>query len=82
MWNSSKCDFDCKQASKTDEYLTLFRMGLFGAGHGSGGVKSPPPSEICHAYPTIMKLGTLISYLKKIQKIYKLRDTSLEFCWH
>ena len=43
MWNSSKCDFNCQQASKTDEYLTLFRMGLFGAGHGSGGAKSPPP---------------------------------------
>ena len=36
-------DFDCKQASKTDEYLTLFRMGLFGAGYGSGGAKSTPP---------------------------------------
>ena len=29
-----------------------------------------------------MKLSTVISYLKKIQKIYELRDTPLEFCWH
>ena len=30
----------------------------------------------------MMKLGTLIPYLKKIQKIYKSRDTTFEFCWH
>ena len=24
--------------------------------------------ELCHTYPTIMKLGTIISYLKKTQK--------------
>ena len=35
--------------------------------------------KICHAYPAIMKLGTVIPYLKKIQKLYKSRDTSLEF---
>ena len=29
-----------------------------------------------------MKLGTLIRYLKKIQKIYKSRDKSFAFCWH
>ena len=28
---------------------------------------------------TIMKLSTVLSYLKKIQKTYKLRDTPLEF---
>ena len=28
-----------------------------------------------------MKPGTVIPYLKKIQKIYKSRDTSLELCW-
>ena len=28
-----------------------------------------------------MKTGTVIPYLKKIQKIYKSRDTSLELCW-
>ena len=31
-----------------------------------------------HTYPTIMKLGTITRYLKKIQKIYKSRDTHLE----
>ena len=36
--------------------------------------------KICHTYPAMVKLGTVISYLKKIQKIYKSRDRSLEFC--
>ena len=36
--------------------------------------------KICHAYPTMMKLGTVILYLKKIQKIYESRDNLLEFC--
>ena len=43
--------------------------------------KSPLP-KICHTYPTMMKLGTVIPYLKKIQKLYQSRDTPPEFCWH
>ena len=35
-----------------------------------GGKKIPFP-EICYTYPTMMKLGTIILYLKKIQKTYK-----------
>ena len=38
-----------------------------------------PLLKIRHTYPTMMKLGTIILYLK-IQKMYKSRDTSLEFC--
>ena len=37
--------------------------------------------KICHTYPTMMKLGTVIPYLKKIKKIYKSRDIPLAFCW-
>ena len=55
-------------------------MGLLGATHGWGGRPTLP--KICHTYPTMMKLGTLIPSLKKNQKTYKSRDTSLEFCWH
>ena len=33
---------------------------------------------LCHTYPTMMKLGTVIPYLKKIQKLYELRDTPME----
>ena len=41
-------------------YLTLFRMGLFGAAHrwGGGGQKGPPLTKICHTKPTMMKLGS------------------------
>ena len=46
------------------------------------GAFSAPLPKICHTYPTTMKLDTVIPYLRKIQKIYKSRDTSLEFCWH
>ena len=46
------------------------------------GSKRPPNRKICHTYPTMMKLGTVIPYLKRIQKIYESCDTSLEFCLH
>ena len=46
--------------------LTLFRMGIFGAANGSGVQKGHPLPKICHTYPTMMKLGTFIPYLKKI----------------
>ena len=41
--------------------LTLFRMGFFGAAHGLGDGGEG-------AFFTMMKLGTVIPYLKKIQK--------------
>ena len=64
---------------RLEMFLTLFRMGFFGAAHGWGGQKGPLP-KICYTYPTMMKLGTVIPYPKKIQKIYESRDTPLEFC--
>ena len=48
--------------------LTLFRMDIFGAAHGwglGGGAKRPPLPEVCHTYATMMKLVTVIPYLKK-----------------
>ena len=60
--------------------LTLFRMGFFGAAHGWGGPFWSPLPKIRHTYPTMMKLGTVIPYLRKIQKMYKSRDKSLGFC--
>ena len=45
-------------------------MGFFGAAHGWGAKKDPLP-KICHTYPTIMKLGTVI---------HESSDTPLEFC--
>ena len=46
----------------------------------TGGQERPPLSKICHIYPTKMKLGTIIPYLKKTKKIYESRDTLLDFC--
>ena len=60
--------------------LTLFRMGFFGAAHVWGRGKKTPLPKICHTYPTMIKLGTVISYLKKIQKISESPDTSFELC--
>ena len=56
--------------------------GLFQAADrwGVWEAKRPPLPKICRTYPTMMKLGTVISYLKKIQKLYESRDIPLEFC--
>ena len=61
--------------------LTLFRMGCsrMEAQGGGGGAKRSPP-KICHTYPTMMNLDTVISYLKKFQKLYESLDTPLGFC--
>ena len=58
-------------------------MSIFGTAHGCGGGgegKKVSPPKICHTYPTMMKLGTVIPHLKKIQKIYESPDTPSEFC--
>ena len=58
-------------------------MGFFKAAHGwKVGAKKVPLPKIYHTYPTMMKLGTVIPYANKIQKIYESSDTPLEFCWH
>ena len=58
------------------KYPSIFR------GCSRMGVERLSLPKICHTYPTMMKLGALIPYLKKIQKIYKSHDTPSEFCWH
>ena len=50
-----------------------------GCSQMGGGKKAPLP-KICHTYPIMMKLGTVIPYLKKIQKIYESRDAPPDFC--
>ena len=68
--------------------LTLFRMGFFGTAHGwgeqggeGGGEKAVPSvksvTHILHWWNL-----AVIPYLKKSQKIYESRDTSLVLCWH
>ena len=46
---------------------------------GTWGKKAPLP-KICHTYPIMMKLGTVIPYFKKIQKIHESCDTSPNVC--
>ena len=50
-------------------YLTLLKMGIYGAVHEWRGAKKAPLPKICHTYPAMMKFGTVIPYLKKIHKI-------------
>ena len=58
-------------------------MGFFGAAYGWGGAgvaKRPSLPKIRHTYPTMMKLGTVIPYLKKIQELYESLDTPFQLC--
>ena len=63
-----------------DEFNPI-QYGSFQGCSKIGGSKKAPLPKICHTYPTMVKIGTVISYLQKIQKIYESRDTPLEFCW-
>ena len=60
--------------------LALFRMNLHEAAPERNEAPTPPPPKICYTYPTMMKPGTLIPYLKNVQKLYKSRDKFLKFC--
>ena len=58
-------------------------MGLFEAadGWGDAGVdKKAPLPKIYIIYLKIMKLGTVIPYLKEIRKSHESLDTLFEFC--
>ena len=59
-------------------------MSLLGAAHGWWwwwGQKGPYNlSKIGQTYPKMMKLGTVISYLRNTEKAYKPSDISLYFC--
>ena len=54
----------------------LFR----GRSRMTGGQKGSPSLKSVTHILTIMKLGTVIPYPKKIQKTYESCDTLLEFC--
>ena len=42
-----------------------------------GGSKKASLPKICHTYPTMMKLDTVIPYLKRSKNIYESRHTPL-----
>ena len=53
----------------TNFHLSCFQNGSFwGCWRMWEGVKKAPFPKICHIYPTMMKLGTVVHYVKKIQK--------------
>ena len=59
-------------------FFNPIQEGHFRGCSGIGGrAKRSPLPKICNTYPTMMKLGTVIPYLKKIQKTYESRDTTL-----
>ena len=60
--------------------INAIQDGPFRGYSRMGGQKGPHLPKICQTYPTMMKLGTFIPYLKKTQKIYESRDTLVEFC--
>ena len=64
-------------------YVTLFEMGLLGAGHRwvGGGAKSPPPPLYNLSHISYID-GTWHSYTlpKEDPKIQKSSDTPLKFC--
>ena len=72
---------NCNSQSLILLFLILFRMGFLGTaqewGGGRGRQKVPLFLQSV-IYPTMMRLRTLIPYLKKIQKTYEPRDTTLE----
>ena len=55
-------------------------MGLLGTAHGWRESKKVPLAKISHTYPTMIKLGTVVPYQMKIQKIHESLNTPLEFC--
>ena len=60
-----KCAKNVEEVNLATITLTLFRIVFFGAAHGRLGVQKCPLSKICHIYPTLIKLGAIVPYLKK-----------------
>ena len=81
-WETS---LDTRKAHYIKSATDLFnpiQMSLFWTAHGwRKGEKTLHP-KVCHIYPAVMKLGAVVPYLKKIQKICESRDSPLEFRWH
>ena len=65
FWGES--DYNISHKYCNWEQFNPIQDGPFQGCSRIGGKKAPLP-KICQAYPTIMKLGTVIPYLKKIQK--------------
>ena len=80
-WWQGHCIFIKNQTLWRECSINPIQDGHFWGCSWMGRQKSPIP-KICHTYPTMMKTGTVISYLKRIWKIYESRDTPLESSWN
>ena len=58
------------------EIVAFSGLHLDGGMAVGGWAKGAHLSKICYTYATSMKLGMFILYLKKIKKIYELRDAT------
>ena len=67
-------------AKRSNQCFNPIQDELFRGCSRMGEGKKAPLPKTCHTYPTMMKLGTVIPYPKKIQKIHESRDIPLEFC--
>ena len=54
---------------------------ITGTAHGREVAKKVSLSKICYTFPILMKLGTVIPYLRKIQKLHISRDKPIDLCW-
>ena len=85
-WNNEfDLSFGSYSFSDIQDYIEYinnpFQDGHFpGCSWMGGGAKKGP--KICYIYTKIMKLGTVILYLKKIRKNYESRDTAPDFSWN
>ena len=65
------------KTNKIEYNINPIQDWLFGTwSRMGGGQKRFPLPNICHTYPETIKLGTVIPYLKKIQKIYESCGTA------
>ena len=63
------------------QFFNLFQDRPFqGYSRIGCGQKCPRLPKVCHAYTTVMKLGTVTPYLKNIEKLYESNETHLDFC--
>ena len=66
----------------SSHFFSIFNPIQDGSFWSCSRIEEEGESEICHTYPTMMKLGTITPDLNRIHKIYDWRDAPLEFCWH
>ena len=88
LWLLSNASYFFKKGknrnnSPTSSEFNPIQDGLSrGCSRMGGSLFASLPPKIRHTYPTMMKLGTVIPYLRKIKKIYKSPDTFLDSCRH